>query len=385
MHELTKWCIEKIKREYPEDIALLIGIRGHSTNGDGHGEIFDYFVPCTDRGYELSRAFIVEGVGHDLYPRSWERLERSVSLDEMITVLKNGFVLYARSPEDEARFKDLQKRLEVNLANPLYTHKKATELLHSAEDVFSTLMFEEKLFKARNEVCGILLYLSQAVAFVNGTSADEPLFSEIQAYDNEVESQMYSCPNLLELPDSFFRYAGDVISARNIAECRKAGEDLIRTTKHFLEEKSAKLQWKMAEDEIVGISKPDVDEPSNLEMLAEWYQELSLTWRRIRYFTENNMVEKAYCDACNLQSELIAIAEEFGIPEYDLLDSFDAERLELLRVRADRIETEIHRILTDHGVKIDEFATLEDFLASEESFPASEATSQAIEKTDRGM
>ena len=70
---LTKWVIEKIEKEYCDDIALLIGIKGHSTNGDNHGECFDYFIPCTPKGERLSRAFIVEGVGHDLYARDWER------------------------------------------------------------------------------------------------------------------------------------------------------------------------------------------------------------------------------------------------------------------------------------------------------------------------
>ena len=48
MHTLTKWVIDKIEKEYKDDVALLIGIKGHSTDGDEHGEIFDYFVPATE-------------------------------------------------------------------------------------------------------------------------------------------------------------------------------------------------------------------------------------------------------------------------------------------------------------------------------------------------
>lgn len=54
MHPLTKWVINKIENEYKDDIALLVGIKGHSTNGDGHGECFDFFVPATERGNELA-------------------------------------------------------------------------------------------------------------------------------------------------------------------------------------------------------------------------------------------------------------------------------------------------------------------------------------------
>ena len=73
IHPLTQWAIHKIETEYKEDIALLIGIKGHSTDGDCHGECFDFFVPATEHGYNLSQTFIIDGIGHDLYPRSWER------------------------------------------------------------------------------------------------------------------------------------------------------------------------------------------------------------------------------------------------------------------------------------------------------------------------
>lgn len=49
VHPLTEWVIDKIEKEYKEDVALLIGIKGHATEGDCHGECFDYFIPATDR------------------------------------------------------------------------------------------------------------------------------------------------------------------------------------------------------------------------------------------------------------------------------------------------------------------------------------------------
>lgn len=74
---LTDWVIRTIKTEYPDDVALLVAVEGASINGDGHGEPFDYFVPATERGNELAQTFIIGGVGNDLYPRSWERMERN--------------------------------------------------------------------------------------------------------------------------------------------------------------------------------------------------------------------------------------------------------------------------------------------------------------------
>ena len=151
MHPLTKWVIDKIEKEYKDDVALLIGIKGHSTDGDGHGEIFDYFVPATERGNELAETFIIDGVGHDLYPRSWERLENSVNLNDMPIVLDNATILYFRSEADTKRFEECRKRLQENLCNDTFVYGKALECMDKALEIYRSMIFEEKLYRVRSE------------------------------------------------------------------------------------------------------------------------------------------------------------------------------------------------------------------------------------------
>ena len=147
---LTDWVIRKIKAEYPDDVALLVAVEGASINGDGHGEPFDYFVPATERGNGLAQTFIIGGVGNDLYPRSWERMERTASLDDPCTpCLGNAIILYARAPEDEARFEALQQKLLANLADPRFVYARALERLDEAMRLSATMEFE-----ASRAACG---------------------------------------------------------------------------------------------------------------------------------------------------------------------------------------------------------------------------------------
>jgi hypothetical protein len=123
-NKLTEWVINKIKNEYADDVALLVAVEGVSVNGDGHGEPFDYFVPATERGNELSQTFIIDGVGNDLYPRSWERTRRTADLEDLATLcLGNAKILYSRSKEDEEKFEKLRERLFENLANDGFVYK----------------------------------------------------------------------------------------------------------------------------------------------------------------------------------------------------------------------------------------------------------------------
>lgn len=198
---LTDWAIHKIETEYKEDIALLIAVKGHAVNGDGHGECFDYFIPSSERGYELAQTFIIDGVGHDLYGRSWERTEKTAELEDITLCLAGAEILYARRQEDADRFRGLQEQLKKNLQNPVFVYRKALERLDDAMDVYRTMIFEEKPYLVRMAAGFIHLYLTQAAAFINGTFADSPIFTEQQAKMGNVSDRMYHCPELAEVPE----------------------------------------------------------------------------------------------------------------------------------------------------------------------------------------
>lgn len=349
MHPLTEWVIERIKKEYKEDIALLIGVKGHNTDEDSHGECFDYFVPATDKGNELSETFIINGVGHDLYPRTWERLENSVQLNDMAILIDKATILYARSKEDEERFQSLKKRLHENLNNPKFIYGKALECMDKALEIYRSLIFEEKNYRARSEANCIHLYLSKAIAFLNNTYTESAIYSEHQAYNGTAESRLYHCPEMKIVPDGFFGYARLLLETQDIHSLREIIFSLLKTTRRFILERTPVEERKT-------VTKVDYED------FADWYQELSLTWRRIRYFCANNMVELAYTDACYLQEEFMYISQEYQIEELNLLDSFDSDHLSLLAERSNLLEEVIKNILAEHQVQINSYDSLDDFL-----------------------
>lgn len=367
MHPLTKWVIDRIRKDFKDDIALLIGIKGHSTNGDGHGECFDYFVPATDRGNELTETFIIDGVGHDLYPRSWERLENSVNLDDMAILLDQATILYARSDADVARFEDCRKRMNANLNGDAFVYGKALEYMDKALEIYRSLIFEDKLYRVRSEADYIHDCLSRAVAFMNHTYAESPIYSESQAYNSTDESRMYSCPGMKVVPDGFFASARKLLEEQDVTALKETVLALLKTTRSFiLERKSDAPKDAAAGTGVAGSHDAGTTADAGIDFqgLADWYQELSLTWRRIRYFCANGMVEKAYTDACYLQEEFLNIAEEFRIEELNLLDSFDRNNLPLLADRSNQLEKTVQGILADHGIKINSYSSVEAFLAA---------------------
>ncbi len=160
------------------------------------------------------------------------------------------------------------------------------------------------------------------------------------------------------MPESFFEHAHLLLCADHAGEIKRIIYELIRSVKKFVLDRSPKTDTVKADGiETAGLS-------IQYQELADWYQELSLTWRRINFFCENNMVEEAYKDACYLQDELIVIAREFRMEELNLLDSFRPDCLTGLALRSRKLEEIIRGILSQHGIKIREYASMQDFLAA---------------------
>ena len=348
-NELTDWVIRKIEKEYKDDVALLIAIHGHNTDDDQHGVCFDYFVPATEKGNELSETFIINGVGHDLYPRSWERLEESVALNDMPIVLDGAEILYARSDEDEKRFLDMKKRMQDNLGDPEFVYGKALEYIDEALEIYRSLIFEERSYRVKAEAGYIHLFLSKAVAIMNNTYAEEPIMSEKQAHNDDPDSRIYHCPKMQQVPEGFFANAEKLMKEKNPEEIKKVILGLLKTTRAFI---LARRPDNAAKE----LSKADYNG------LANWYQELSLTWRRIRYFADKNMAEEAYCDAGYLQQELFYIAQEFGVEEMNLLDSYDPNDLAALKACSDELERNVLDILKDQQTQVNSYESVDAFL-----------------------
>jgi len=339
-NRLTEWVINKIKTEYPDDIALLVGVKGASVNNDGHGEPFDYFVPATERGNELAQTFIIGGVGNDLYPRSWERTERTANLDDPATLcLGDAVILYARSKEDEDRFEAIRQKLYDNLKNPEFTYKKAVENLDIAMDLYRTMMFEDRLWKTRCLAGFIHNYLKVSVACLNGTYWKAWHYGVLPVIDE-----------WKALPDNFAEYYQAILNASSSEELKSLAHLLIASTRRF----------------IVTYKPDNTDEMKpNYKWIAEWYQELRTTWNRIYYYCGIKNADAAFVDACNLQNELSIIADEFYLDEMDLLGCFDALDLEPLSIRAADLEKSIIKVIEKQGIIIKRFDTLEEFLTAE--------------------
>ncbi len=337
--ELEQWAIDKIKNDYPKDIALLIAIEGHSLESDCHGLCFDYFVPDTDRGYELATTFILDGVGHDLYPRSWERIDNMANFnDDFHMGLGDAIILYSRSEEDLRKFRDYQELQQKNLGDKAFMYRKALEKLDAAMDIFRTLMFEDKVYKVRMGAGYIAQFLSHAIGYMNG-----------KYFKQRLELPIVELRSMNMVPEGFVEAYEDLIQAKTIESLQEVSRRMIQMTRRFLE---------TFRDQSQDQSIDSIDYQS----LAGWYEEGSLAFRRMYIHCDEKNPERVFVDALVMQNEFNIICQEFGLKEVDLMGPFDADHLDAFKKNAKEVEAYIIETIESKGVRINAYGSLDEFL-----------------------
>lgn len=326
--ELVDWAIQKIETEYKDDVALLIGqVGGCKIPTDEQNMIFDFFVPSTERGFQMANTFMIEEMGYDLFPISWDRLEGIANIEEprMIFAFAKGEVIYARTPEDKKRYEMIKEQMFERLQDKVLMYGKALEQLETAQEIYQTMLFEEKFGKLRKAAGGVCCFLMSAIASLNGTYLKS-------GYMNLTKD----LAGMALQPENFKNVFVQMLDATTTDEIRTFVYELIKTTRAFITQNHPSKQ--------IHTNDTAVD----LEELAFWYHEARYTFRRIEYYTGIGSVEDSYLLGCYLQIEFDAIQEDFGLKELDLMGVFNSKDLAAFANKAREIEDYLVAVLKEH-------------------------------------
>jgi predicted nucleotidyltransferase len=341
---ILDWAIAKVQLEYSADISLLV-VYGSYVNDteDSLSDVDFYFIPRNDKAHRLGRTFIVEGIGYDLFPMRWERVEGLATLDETLTpVLGNAEIVYSGSDEETRRFEELQALLHRNLADPALMHQKAVDRLAQAIDAWSKLVAQSDLCHCRLFAGSVLMRLADAVAYQNLTY-----------FPNGLKTQLADLETMDNLPHGFIAEYGEVIKANTVADVRERCRRLIASCSDFL---GFDIETAVHHPE----NEKRVQEPRDIDFhaLAELYGEIVSTFNKVYKYCESDNVVLAFISAVCLQQVL---DDEVPWLRLDVLGDYDIEDLGGLSTSARRAEAELVRHITG-GAPIRRYASVDEFL-----------------------
>ena len=308
-NKLISMVIERAKRDFPEDIAL-IGLTGSFSTGDFHekSDLDLIIVNNTDRGWEISSCFIYDDVGYDIYCTPWEtRLAQQATLDNPgVSSLTDLQILYCVKPEYLERFNALKQQALDAMAKPIGIEclTRAKKHIEIAKQNYADMMLSSDNNTVRYASSQLLYNLVNCIVNINNTCIKRG----IKRYLEELLAYQY-------LPPNFKCLYMSVIEAKTIEEIRIASHSFLAGVIELYEELHQKY-----------VNKPT----PTYENLEGTYEE---AWCNIKNKVRNSVAEKdksyAFLAAMGAQSYFDEMTFELcGTKKIDLMQHFDPDNLE---------------------------------------------------------
>lgn len=333
--ELLSTILEKIEQYYSDDISLLICYGSYITGEYGSlSDIDFYFVPKTKKGFELNFQFILNDIGYDLWPVSWERLTRIANLDEVITsILMDGVVLYAQTDDDLQKLTQLKNQLKSNLADDEVVKRKVEKYLNDAKAQCFNLANKdgEGPFSDTLSIIELLLFV---IAMLNGAYPNKGIknaASELSEYEIK--------------PVNFLDRYGQMIKMKEKADVVKAVNALILDTEKLVNDK---------------FRNSETADPSELQ---GFYEEFKSAYNKLLQACDEEDYEKAYYAANGIDKETQAILSDFlDVNEFPvMIVEVLGSDFSNLQNKCVEHENKLVKYLSANHVKVNQFKDLSDF------------------------
>jgi len=334
--DLLATIVEKIESTYSEDISLLICYGSYVTGNYGAMSDIDFFfVPKTKKGYKLGYQFILNNIGYDLWPVSWERLTNISNLEEQLaSLLMDGEVLFAGSEDDLLKLDDLKNNLKQNLNNEAIAMKKSMRQMDRAKAIYLDMQNHESnmFFIDAVNIAEILLF---AVAIINGTY----MRKGIKRIADEIT-------RVSIIPVRFLETYRKLIRTRNRTEVQRAVNELIVETDKV---------WK---------TKFDNDKESVVASdLAGFYEEFKSTYNKLLLACDGKNYENAYYAGFMIDRETQSFLNNYTVPGIfpNMITEVIRNDFEIVKVKCIEHEQQLIKLLNKNRIEINAHSDINEF------------------------
>jgi len=282
--KILELIIEKVKKDYAEDVSLLVLYGEHSKNLDNGLGLDIYFVPKTDKAYNLSIQFIIDDVSFDLFPMRWDRLLKVAAMDSpQAYLILDSKIIYSSSEEDLQRFLNFKSQLKRiidgefgdALVNKAYEYLNETFIYLNNMEQYCV-----DITDIRIETSKILNHIANIVIFINkdyhkgGNGTHTSIISDSMTY--EIKPANYS--ELVE----------NIMFSHDLALIKQTVRTLVNNTRQLLQDTKEKNVQKEAYD----------------TLFTGYYEELKGVLTCFRQAVARDDYYKLYSLAAFIQEEL---------------------------------------------------------------------------------
>lgn len=321
--------IEKIEREYKDDVAVVV-IMGSTIYGETHekSDLDMYFVVNTPRGNELGMAFIIDGIGFDFWPISWERLTRMANHDERVTsIITEGQIIYYGSDADLKKFNAL-KEMALDVSDSKKFIDKSKKVFDQVYKHYFHLDQAVSLSEARMSGLNVIYPLTNALALLNRDT--------VKRGRGKLKGELLQMPLV---PNDFERLYDVIFATNSVEEIKASIHQLILNTEDLIESETIKYR------------------PINdfKDQLHGFYEELINYYNKIRRGCEIGDYVTAFYAANEIVGEIEDVMQYTSISATNLPDIIGAYTLSDIQGFLDTVDQHQQAfvsLLEENGVEL---------------------------------
>ncbi|GHU76388.1 hypothetical protein FACS189461_3890 [Spirochaetia bacterium] len=329
--EIAESLIDKIKKDYNGDVSL-VHIHGSYFYNDTHdlSDLDLFFVPKTERGYNLGQTFILNGIGCDYFALPWERLERIANHEEkIVSIITDGEILYYHSEEDLERFNILKERAS-NVTDKTKFINRGKEIMKTVYKEYFEIIKCNSITEIRKTIIGIIYNISFLLAEINFTSIKRGrkyLGNEIKIMEN--------------IPEDFENIYKRLFLEKDIEKTKELLYTLILNTEKLFKENNTSTFY----DNFNG-----------------FYEEMIQSYNKIFHACETGDIYTPLFASVELTSEIEELFKRsncsYTLP--DMIGAYDPNDLRKIKEKAKKHQEEFVRILKENGVQIKMFENIDE-------------------------
>ncbi len=279
--KVANMLIEKIKKDYHNDVSI-VALCGSYIYNDTHdkSDLDFYYIPKTNRGYEMSKSFILEDIGFDFWGMSWERAESLAKYNGTNTsIITEAKIIYYGSQEDLDRFNSL--RILGDKITDEEFHQKANEQIMVCQDYYFKMIESKNNFSlVKQNAIDILYYSAFSIALLNRNSikrGGRHLLKEVLA--------------MKLVPNDYENMYMSIIQSNDV-------ENIINVSKNLIVNLRSLLQSKI--------------KPNKNNLIQGYYEELKSIYNKLIHECEMKNIQGIMLAIARINGDVSSFVEEAG-------------------------------------------------------------------------
>lgn len=336
--QILDTLLSKIEMGYANDISIVACYGSYITGtSNAKSDLDFYFIPKTDRGNEMSYQFIIDGIGYDLWPLTWERAESIIRLDNhLISIIDNAKPVYCSDELELARFANVKECLSENLKDKGIFSRKASDSIKNAKAMFGDLYnCKDDYAELKAMSINILEEVMRTIAFENETYVRKG-FTNLK---NELK-------NMKNIPNNFIDATWKIIKSNTKEEMINSIAILLGDVEQVNMTKKEKSR--------------ELTEPT-ADTLKGFYEEIKSTYNKMLIACDEKDYLKTYFITNTLDKDTKYYFgtryNEFPVLQRD--SEVDFEKLKELSISH---EQTMRKILGEFNIRINEYRNVDEFM-----------------------